>query len=240
MNDRYLLRAEQRCIAWINLLNHKSFPKEEMPIPPLDACLICHAHYLSPLRYYEDMLRLHDPQAHNYNFPLAKLARHLEEYSQQIWHEYTKKPWELPYPYLRSMRINTEVKSIQIAESSRKNERLKRQRDFTNKMDYMGSLFVPTLDIDLAWHTHILHPLLYRNFTIKHMGRVINHDDTLAEKTLTDGFTKTSQAWYKKYRESYRTLLSLILVAELDVGVSELLITIVAVDVEESETNLYL
>ncbi|CAG8776782.1 12184_t:CDS:2, partial [Ambispora leptoticha] len=35
------------------------------------------------------------------------------------------------------------------------------------------------------------------------MGRMINHDDTLAKKTLNDGFTKTSQAWYKKYREPY-------------------------------------
>ncbi|CAG8693780.1 11996_t:CDS:2, partial [Ambispora leptoticha] len=332
MDDRYLLRAEQRYIAWIDLLNHKNFPKEEMPIPPLDVCLIWHAHCLSPLRYYEDMLRLHDPQAHNYNFPLAKLARHLDEYSQQIWHEYTKKPWVLelnndspfdfkcplcnqidqisPDTYVKIMRtnnydvkckhcgkqyksefvsvsrfvedilagtivdlksgtvsklnaekdcnllfsspgitlststvytwseINTEVKKhADSLKSSRKlkdvrNEiieriifaymdipapfsidlvsAVKRQRNFTNKAvnnswincmtvqsnaieryhkfinlqkDYTGTLFVPTLDIDLAWHTHVLHPSLYRNFTNKHMGRMINHDDTLAKKT---------------------------------------------------------
>ncbi|CAG8636873.1 11775_t:CDS:2, partial [Ambispora leptoticha] len=342
MDDRYLLRAEQRYIAWINLLNDKNFPKEEMPIPPLDVCLIWHAHCLSPLRYYEDMLRLHDPQAHNYSFPLARLARHLDEYSQQIWHEYTKKPWVLelnddspfdfkcplcnkigqisPDIYVKAMRtnncdikcnicsrqymseflsvsrfvkdiltyrndpkkliggtivdlrngtvskpnaekdcnllfsspgitiststvytwkeINTKVKnhtdnlktSLKLKDvrngiikriifaymdipapfSIDLVSAVKRQRDFTNKMvdnswincmtvqsnaveryhkfinlqkDYARTLFVPTLDIDLAWHTHMLHPSLYRNFTNKHMGRMINHDDTLAKKT---------------------------------------------------------
>ncbi|CAG8618757.1 14121_t:CDS:2 [Cetraspora pellucida] len=63
--------------------------------------------------------------------------------------------------------------------------------------------FVPTLDIDLCWHTHMLHAPLYRNFTKNHMNRIINHDDTLSKSTLSNGFAETSSAWYKKFNEPY-------------------------------------
>lgn len=104
-----------------------------------------------------------------------------------------------------------------------------RQREFTNKMVNINWIntsavqaqatiryhkflllqkdanrcFVPTLDIDLCWHTHILHAPLYRNFTKKHMNRIINHDDTLSKSTLANGFGETSNAWYKKFNEPY-------------------------------------
>jgi hypothetical protein len=62
---------------------------------------------------------------------------------------------------------------------------------------------VPTLDIDLCWHTHQIHASLYRTFTKKHVGRIINHDDTLPEKELSVGFEATVQAWSKIYNEPY-------------------------------------
>ena len=62
---------------------------------------------------------------------------------------------------------------------------------------------VPTLDIDLCWHTHQIHASLYRAFIKNHSGRIINHDDTLPEKDLSDGFEATVQAWNKIYHESY-------------------------------------
>ncbi|CAG8761709.1 43992_t:CDS:2, partial [Gigaspora margarita] len=97
-----------------------------------------------------------------------------------------------------------------------------RQREFTHKMvdnawaqatiryhkflllqKDVGKLLVPTLDIDLCWHTHMLYATLYRNFTKKHMNRIINHDDTLSKSILSNGFAETSSAWYKKFKEPY-------------------------------------
>jgi hypothetical protein len=66
-----------------------------------------------------------------------------------------------------------------------------------------NTVLVPTLDIDLAWHTHQIHASLYRAFTQKHIGRIINHDDNLAKGKLSDGFATTARAWYKKYHEPY-------------------------------------
>src|SRR5208282_4887806 len=55
---------------------------------------------------------------------------------------------------------------------------------------------VPTLDIDLCWHTHQLVPVPYRNWCIEHLGTAINHDDTIGRGDLNIGLRETSLAWY--------------------------------------------
>ncbi|RHZ64645.1 hypothetical protein Glove_321g23 [Diversispora epigaea] len=66
-----------------------------------------------------------------------------------------------------------------------------------------NNILVPTLDIDLCWHTHQIHASLYREFTKKHIGQIINHYDTLANDVLSDGFAATARTWDKKYHEPY-------------------------------------
>ncbi|KAJ3365546.1 hypothetical protein GGF31_008511 [Allomyces arbusculus] len=49
---------------------------------------------------------------------------------------------------------------------------------------------VPTLAIDLAWHTHQLHPAIYAQQTCALTGRVINHDDSddkVSEAQVAEG-----------------------------------------------------
>ena len=64
---------------------------------------------------------------------------------------------------------------------------------------------VPTLDIDLCWHTHQLSPVPYRAWCMEHLGTAINHDDTIGRGDLDVGLRETSLAWYNAYRESYTT-----------------------------------
>ncbi|KAF9433759.1 hypothetical protein BGZ76_009011 [Entomortierella beljakovae] len=64
---------------------------------------------------------------------------------------------------------------------------------------------VPTLDIDLAWHTHMLSPAHYRQLLLLQYGRVLNHDDTVqATSTMTkQDFVRTAELWEVLYRERY-------------------------------------
>ena len=62
---------------------------------------------------------------------------------------------------------------------------------------------VPTLDIDLSWHTHQLEAVSYRKWCIEHLGVAVNHDDTVAKESLDQGLRETTQAWYNAYREPY-------------------------------------
>ncbi|KZV98764.1 hypothetical protein EXIGLDRAFT_746476, partial [Exidia glandulosa HHB12029] len=65
------------------------------------------------------------------------------------------------------------------------------------------SFFVPTLDIDLAWHTHQLKPLAYRTDTQKFVNIVPDHDDKVEENTLSNAFDITAQAWRRRFGVPY-------------------------------------
>ncbi|KAH0354404.1 hypothetical protein KCU81_g881, partial [Aureobasidium melanogenum] len=62
---------------------------------------------------------------------------------------------------------------------------------------------VPTLDVDLAWHTHQLTPVRYMHYTIAKAKTFIDHDDKVAEAKLTDAFAETSKVYQKLYGEPY-------------------------------------
>ncbi|KAG9298392.1 hypothetical protein G9A89_003897 [Geosiphon pyriformis] len=97
---RYLLRAQERYIAWLALLNKGKFPKKP-PLPPIDVCLFWYAHCLTPNAYYDDIHRLYGRSAFEFNFPLEQLMEvsqnqdHIDEQSKQAWERYTQKPWYL-------------------------------------------------------------------------------------------------------------------------------------------------
>ncbi|KAK3693374.1 hypothetical protein B0T22DRAFT_505080 [Podospora appendiculata] len=62
---------------------------------------------------------------------------------------------------------------------------------------------VPTLDIDLAWHTHQLSPSAYYSYTVSKAGKFVDHDDKIDEDTLGTQFEWTSKAYQEKYGEVY-------------------------------------
>lgn len=77
-----------------------------------------------------------------------------------------------------------------------------------------GHVAVPTLDVDLAWHTHQLSPRSYYDYTVEKTtknndsvtgkdGRFIDHDDKINETKLTSSFEWTSKIYQETYHEVY-------------------------------------
>ncbi|WPH00759.1 glycine-rich domain-containing protein 2 [Acrodontium crateriforme] len=62
---------------------------------------------------------------------------------------------------------------------------------------------VPTLDVDLAWHTHQLMPATYMSYTVTKCKSFIDHDDKVAETQLNDSFAWTSKTYQNLYGEPY-------------------------------------
>ncbi|KAF4634273.1 hypothetical protein G7Y89_g3830 [Cudoniella acicularis] len=62
---------------------------------------------------------------------------------------------------------------------------------------------VPALDIDLLWHTHQLTPSNYLPWCNHHLGRPIDHDDTIGQGELGTGLAQTISAWQAVYSEDY-------------------------------------
>jgi hypothetical protein len=66
-----------------------------------------------------------------------------------------------------------------------------------------NQIVVPTLDVDLAWHTHQLSPSRYYMYTVAKTGRFIDHDDKIDENTLSKQFEWTSKVYQELYGEVY-------------------------------------
>ncbi|KAI9282738.1 hypothetical protein BY458DRAFT_130426 [Sporodiniella umbellata] len=60
---------------------------------------------------------------------------------------------------------------------------------------------VPTLEIDVVWHTHMLHHSHYVKFTRHCFGHILNHDDTIPEDALKEHLEKTNRAWESQSSE---------------------------------------
>lgn len=65
------------------------------------------------------------------------------------------------------------------------------------------TFFVPTLDVDLVWHTHQLSPEDYSKDCRKITLKLIDHDDQVEEGNLAAGLDKTSKAWQGQFGVSY-------------------------------------
>ncbi|KAL2157125.1 hypothetical protein VTH06DRAFT_6413 [Thermothelomyces fergusii] len=62
-------------------------------------------------------------------------------------------------------------------------------------VDNPTKIAVPTLDIDLAWHTHQLVPGRYYQYTVGLAGQFIDHDDKIDSITLGEQFEWTSKVY---------------------------------------------
>ncbi|KZL63249.1 alpha-ketoglutarate-dependent sulfonate dioxygenase, partial [Colletotrichum incanum] len=72
------------------------------------------------------------------------------------------------------------------------------------------TMCVPTLDVDLAWHTHQLAPRAYYKFSTYNSAtkgnkeaRFIDHNDKVDEDQLSNAFEWTSKMYLEKFGEVY-------------------------------------
>ncbi|KAG6917558.1 hypothetical protein DXG01_002027 [Tephrocybe rancida] len=62
---------------------------------------------------------------------------------------------------------------------------------------------IPTLDIDLAWHTHQLMGSKYNSDCKQCVGRYVDHDDKVGEGKLASSFDDTCTAWKERFGLPY-------------------------------------
>lgn len=68
---------------------------------------------------------------------------------------------------------------------------------------YPQTMFVPTLDIDLAWHTHQCSAMPYYSDTQALAGHFLNHNDKLDKPILGDGMEKTTELYRARFGDDY-------------------------------------
>ena len=62
---------------------------------------------------------------------------------------------------------------------------------------------VPTLDVDLAWHTHQLSPRSYLAFTVAKTKTLVDHNDKVDEDKLSLSFERMCKIYMERYDEPY-------------------------------------
>ncbi|TCD67941.1 hypothetical protein EIP91_011805 [Steccherinum ochraceum] len=62
---------------------------------------------------------------------------------------------------------------------------------------------VPTLDIDLVWHTHQLKGRMYGDECMHLVGRYVDHDDKVVDEVLSVSFDNTARLWQQYYEVPY-------------------------------------
>lgn len=112
---------------------------------------------------------------------------------------------------IRQERFIMKMNSFDFLNSSALNQTLSESivryaRFFKLMCDNYGErMLVPTLDIDLIWHTHLLSPVCYIQYSraATRQNLVIGHDDNVDEETLAASFQETGNLYYQLYDEHY-------------------------------------
>ena len=68
---------------------------------------------------------------------------------------------------------------------------------------YREDVLVPTLDIDLVWHTHQCSPAQYQASMVQRTGRFINHDDKIGQSVLSGGMERTKELFRVRFGQEY-------------------------------------
>ena len=75
------------------------------------------------------------------------------------------------------------------------------------KKIYPHTFLVPCYDIDLMWHTHMNFPYIYREDNEMLLGTVLNHDDSVNDRTkgsrLDRSYADTRNLWQQNYKEKF-------------------------------------
>jgi len=83
------------------------------------------------------------------------------------------------------------------------------QRFLFLKHQHPTEVLVPCYDIDLMWHTHMLHPSAYRHDTMKVLGQTLVHDDSVNNRKsgslLVRADQKTRDLWKVHFDDTFAT-----------------------------------
>ena len=210
--------------------------KEETLAAPLDIEWVWHCHLLSPILYHADVMKICGTfvrhkvsDKHNYQQALV--------FSEKYWNrKYPEEPFQVDLsasggetesglqPGELSMSLGLQYDLEAAAERQKvfyyqvslphyEDEKfllgaLKRYKKFLYLKQLNPNTFlVPCYDIDLMWHTHMNFPCVYKEDTAAVLGKTLNHDDSVNDRTagskLDQSNTNTRALWKRTYNEKF-------------------------------------
>ncbi|CAM8985696.1 unnamed protein product [Rhodiola kirilowii] len=222
--------------CWLPLLAaHSEYQVPKGPlVVPLDCEWIWHCHRLNPVRYKSDCEELYGKIIDNCSV-VSSIKGLSKNETEEIWNRiYPEEPYELNIvlacseatpekPHENCVKYDlasaVERQSPFVYQVSRAHmnhdlflqEAFSRYKGFLhlkrrNEERSISQFNVPTYDIDLMWHSHILHPVYYCMDTTRAIGKILDHvedADRTKGKRLDKGFSDTTKQWEETFGTRY-------------------------------------
>jgi len=211
---------------WLPLMVEYSSSQDLEFAPPLDVHWVWHVHLLCPHAYNKDCLQVVGRLIGHQLCSKDQLQQRRNR-ARTIWNrKFPNEPFDVleqPACYKTMEKFDSQISYSIVEASSRQNsfyyqvslphyrdvgfqrDSLLRYKMFLHlKKMHTKKFLVPCYDIDLLWHTHQLHPQVYRNDTTEILGFVLNHDDNFTDRSegsqLANADSDTRTLWYKTYK----------------------------------------
>ena len=198
---------------------------------PLDIHWVWHCHMLAPLYYEKDCLRVvYKVVDHKILTENSRAAA--VQHARKLWQEkYKHEPFEVPMDDNSNLvsgidNFQTKLKyNLEVAISRQKmfycqvslphyqhslfiKAAITRYKKYLYlKKNNMDMFLVPCYDFDLVWHSHQLHPLLYKKDTVAVLGVMFNHDDSVNDRAPNSKLNRSDQStrelWMKHFGEDF-------------------------------------
>ena len=206
-------------VFWLPLI--AEFPDATVAAP-LDIAWVWHVHMLSPLAYERDCNEIVSTLVDHKILVGEEREAGLQK-AKLLWHQlYGSEPFEvdLTAPIGNEMPRVSRIQYDIVAACSRQRvfnyqvflphygdetflrdalERYKQHLRF--KQQHPNTFLVPCYDFDLIWHVHQVHPLAYRTDTMKILGRVLNHDDSVNDRRPGSKLVNSAKATIKIWKD---------------------------------------
>ncbi|KAI1761252.1 hypothetical protein GGR53DRAFT_525277 [Hypoxylon sp. FL1150] len=142
-------------------------------------------------------------------YRVGQTARaHIRKMMKRYWANPTPFALELGGAVLRQGIFTEKMVKIDWLHSPAAHETMTRlitkyQRFVRIMATFRQEVAVPTLDVDLAWHTHQLSPSAYTQWTQAKTQQLVDHDDKIDEAKLSTAFEWTSKTYQDMFGEVY-------------------------------------
>lgn len=213
---------------WLPLLAEKGFP---CIAAPSDVAWVWHCHMLAPLAYARDCQKLYG-RIIDHKLMGSKDRTYSLKRAQNLWEEkYRNIPFNVsesdfvsvPSDFHSQMSYDLEaaisrqkvffyqVSLPHYGDSKFLLSSVTRYQKFLYlKKCSPDSFVVPCYDIDLIWHSHQLHPIFYKEDTLRILGEHFNHDDSVNDRSngskLCRSMTDTQTLWEELFHEKFTNI----------------------------------
>jgi len=107
----------------------------------------------------------------------------------------------------KQVTFYNKIKRVNLSQGSCKRMTIRFLR-FLSLVKKNTGIIVPTLEIDLVWHSVLHCPDFYLQLCRHHAGKFIDHNDLMDDEFLSVHFEETKKAYSTIYNEEYSTKLT--------------------------------